>query len=237
MRRGKVYGISLGPGDPDLITMKGYKLLQFVDKIYYPGSIFQGGRKSSYSLQIMENYDLPQDKLVGFYLEMTIDRVHVHPVYEETFQKIKKDVLEGLDVAIVCEGDLSTYSSFSYLLEKFQQTDISISLVPGISSFHLGAAEIQQPLALLGETIHVLPILKSTKVLEDALKVSDTVVLMKIRSVMGHIQPILERGDINFTYCEKLGTAEQFITSSIDKVQERTIPYFSLLIIKKNKQA
>ncbi|AZQ65463.1 precorrin-2 C(20)-methyltransferase [Flammeovirga pectinis] len=232
MKKGKIYGISLGPGDPDLITVKGLKTLQAVDKIYYPGSLHKDGIKKSYSLQVLDNYDLDQEKLNGFYLNMTIDRIHVDAVYENTFQQIKIDYNNGLHVAVVSEGDLSTYSSFSYLLEKFQKENLEVVLVPGITSFHLGAAVIQKPLALLNQTIKVLPMLQSSKDLEEALQGSDTVVLMKIKSSLKYIVPLLSTKAISFTYCEKLGTEDQFITSSLNEIQEREIPYFSLLIIK-----
>ncbi|MBB6460338.1 precorrin-2 C(20)-methyltransferase [Flammeovirga kamogawensis] len=232
MEKGKIYGISLGPGDPDLITVKGLKTLQTVDKIYYPGSLQKNGAQRSYSLQILENYNLDQTKLNGFYLNMTIDRSYVDEVYEATFQQIKKDYENCLTVAIVSEGDLSTYSSFSYLLEKIHKAELAVELVPGITSFHLGAAITQQPLALLNETVKVLPMLKSREDLEEALKSSNTVILMKIKSAIKYILPLLSEKNIVFTYCEKLGTDTQFITSSLDQLSDREIPYFSLLIIK-----
>ena len=86
MRKGEAYGVSLGPGDADLITLKGLKTLQKVDKIYYPGSIFKDGRKASYSHTILNEYDLDTDKLVGFYLRMDLARVQAKDIYETTFQ-------------------------------------------------------------------------------------------------------------------------------------------------------
>ena len=69
-----IKGVSLGPGDPELITVKGLNALKEADKIYFPGSLFSNGKQSSYSLSILDHYKLDQNKLVGFYLKMSLDR-------------------------------------------------------------------------------------------------------------------------------------------------------------------
>lgn len=230
-----VYGVSLGPGDPDLITLKGLNTLKKADKIYYPGSTFKSGETKSYSLTILNAYNLDKSKLFGFFLEMNLDRIQVQTVYEDTFREIQKDISNGLKVAIVSEGDLSTYSSFSYLLEKLQDANITVKLVPGITSYCLGASENGMPLTLLNETMTIIPRIKSSAELMDAVETNSTIVLMKIISVMDKILPLLDSKDIEFTYCERLGTSDQFITSRKDELRARMIPYFSLLIIKKVK--
>ena len=131
MINGKIYGVSLGPGDSDLITLKGLKTLQNADKIYYPGSLFKDGRKTSYSRTILDNYNLNSEKLEGFYLKMDLERAQAKVIYETTFQQILSDYEKGLSIAIVSEGDISTYSSFSYLLEKIQAHNLSIQFNSG----------------------------------------------------------------------------------------------------------
>lgn len=232
-----VYGVSLGPGDPELITLKGLKALQQADKIYYPGSLFKNGQKKSFSRTILDAYSLAPEKLIGFYLEMNLNRIQVQEVYEQTFQRIQQDVESGLKIAIVSEGDLSVYSSFSYLLEKFHAASITVQLVPGITSFCLGASESQLPIALMNESIHIVPRIQSTEELQAALATNNTVILMKIRSVVDQILPVLEQKEVSFTYCERLGTPQQFISTTLTDIQHRDIPYFSLLIIKKEQAA
>ncbi|OHX65868.1 precorrin-2 C(20)-methyltransferase [Flammeovirga pacifica] len=230
-----IYGVSLGPGDPDLITVKGLKTLKKVDLIYYPGSIFSDGKKQSYSLKILEGLNIDSKKLRGFYMKMTMDRQFVHSVYDETCQNIISEVTKGKKIAIVCEGDLSTYSSFSYLLERFQKHQLQVTLIPGITSFHLGASESQTPLALLNETIKILPFFDSRENIEKVLEETNTIILMKIKSVMHQIIPMLKENNLSFTYCEALGTPQQFMTSSLDDLKDRKVPYFSLMIIKNTR--
>lgn len=227
----QLYGVSLGPGDPDLITLKGLSILKHADKIYFPGSLFKNGRKSSYSQTILEHYDLDSSKWEGFFLEMNLNRIQVQDIYEVTFQSIKKDIDNGLTVAIVSEGDLSTFSSFSYILEKVEAHQISIELIPGITSYAMSAAEHQSPLCLQNQKLIILPRVQSVDELQEALTHFDTVVLMKISSVMDVVNTVLQNKTYTIRYSERLGTADQYITTSLEDINQRKIPYFSLITI------
>lgn len=230
----KVHGISLGPGDPELITLKGLKILQASDIIFYPGSLSKDGKKDSFVLPMLQYHGFDEAKLKGFFIQMSELRNHAEKVYQETFQEIKKAYSEGKKVSIVCEGDLSFYASFSYLLELLQQDGIQLELIPGINSFSLGAARQQIPLCLQNEKVAILPreasIEKVAQMLEGEFS---TLILMKIRSGWESLSAGLITKDWKFYYCERLGTADEFISSNIREVQKREIPYFSLLIIKK----
>ncbi|MCL5129209.1 precorrin-2 C(20)-methyltransferase [Algibacter sp. L4_22] len=233
MMIGKICGISLGPGDPDLITLKGLKALQQADKIYYPGSLFKDGRKESYSLSILNHYDLNTEKLEGFYLKMDLEREQAKVIYETTFQHILSDYKKGLSIAIVSEGDISTYSSFSYLLEKIQEHELAIDLIPGISSYLHLASESKIPLCLQNEKVVVIPRVQTKAELQEAIDNFDTVVLMKIISVIDIITSVIDTEKHSITYAERLGTDQQFISTHWTTANKREIPYFSLTIIKK----
>ncbi|TPN87042.1 precorrin-2 C(20)-methyltransferase [Aquimarina algicola] len=236
MTLGQIYGVSLGPGDADLITLKGLKTLRQADKIYYPGSLFKNGRKSSYSLSILQQYDLDIEKLNGFYLKMDVERVQANTIYETTFQQIVEDYHKGLSVVIVSEGDISTFSSFSYLLKKIKAHELSVDLIPGITSYSHLASESGIPLCLQNEKITIIPRIQSAAELQEAILNFDTVILMKIKSVMDSITAIIDPKIHSITYAERLGTDKQFITNNWAKANQREIPYFSLLIIKKINQ-
>lgn len=233
MIKGTIYGVSLGPGDPELITLKGLKALQKADKIYYPGSLFKNGRKASYSLSILEKYNLNKEKLEGFYLKMDLERAQAKVIYETTFQKILSDYKQGLSIAVVSEGDISTFSSFSYLLEKIQAHNLNINLIPGISSYLHLASESKIPLCLQNEKVVVIPRIQTKEELQEAIAYFDTVVLMKIISVVDIITAALDPTKHSITYAERLGTDQQFITTNWATANQREIPYFSLIIIKK----
>jgi len=219
-----IYGVSLGPGDPLLITVKGLQVLQKADRIYYPGSL----PGSSYSLGILQQYNLDESKFRGMFLNMSDDREQAEKTYADTFQEMLADYNNGLDIAFVSEGDISFYSTFAYLLKHIQQHKLDVEIIAGVPSFLLGAAAHQLPLAVLNEKIAILPRAKNiARYLEEF----DTVVLIKVRSVLQEIMPFIR--DLNIVYCERLGTPQQFISTDINDLKDREIPYFSLLILKK----
>ncbi|MDJ1467422.1 precorrin-2 C(20)-methyltransferase [Xanthocytophaga flava] len=233
MKKGKIYGVSLGPGDPDLITVKGLRLLQTVDRIYYPGSVTEEGTTTSYSLPILKAYDLDENKLTGMFLKMSDNRKDAQQTYSNTFQQMLADYQNGLHVAFVSEGDISFYSTFSYLLTHIQQHQLEVEIVAGVPSFLLGAAEHQVPLALLTEKIIILPRMSNTLQLQQYLSDFETVVLIKVRSILQEIALVIQQQTVTLCYCEHLGTTRQFISTSLDEILKREIPYFSLLILKK----
>ena len=233
IKTGKITGVSLGPGDPELITVKGLQVLKEADKIYFPGSQFKGGRKSSYALSILRHYHLETARLEGFYLKMSLAREEAAALYATTFSHIKNDYEAGLKVAIASEGDASTYSSFSYLLQHFQAAGIPADLIPGITSYALTAAAHNVPLCLQNERVVILPRVRTVTELQESLRHFDVVILMKIRSVMPVILEALKNLPLAVFYGERMGTPQEFISSDPTAIALREVPYFALLIIKK----
>lgn len=233
MMDSKLYGVSLGPGDPDLITVKGLAVLKKADRVYYPGSLYKDGTKASYSKSIIEHYDLEENKCKGFYLEMSLARIQAKEIYNTIFLEIKEDIKQGLMVAVVAEGDISTYSSFSYILQKAKEAGVEVDLVPGITSYALGAALHKEPLCLQNERFLILPRVQSVALLQEALDHFDTVVLMKFFSVIPVVNEVLSNTNYKVFYSERVGTSQAYISSDWDEIKNREIPYFSLIMIKK----
>ncbi|MEN0052101.1 MAG: precorrin-2 C(20)-methyltransferase [Mucilaginibacter sp.] len=229
----KIYGVSLGPGDPDLITVKGLKVLQDSDFVFYPGSLFSDGTKDSYVRPMLDYYIADKSKLQGFFLKMGLDRSTAEETYNETTDLLINAWQQGKKISIACEGDLSFYASFSYLLQRLQQHSIPVELIPGVNSFSLGAAKHQVPLCLQNEKLVFLPLEQSIEKIEQMLQDFDTMILMKIRTGLPILLPHLRTKNWKFYYCERLGTANEYITTDIEELYQRDIPYFSLLIIKK----
>ena len=228
-----VYGVSLGPGDPELLTIKALRVLQESDVIFYPGSSYQGTKKS-YSFPLLMHHNLENKDLRGFYLDMSDDRAHAKKVYEIIALEIKELVTKGKKVSIVCEGDLSLYASFSYVLDHMKTLKISVELIPGINSFSLGAAEHKIPLGLLKDKIIIVPRIESIEEISKYLKKFDTLILMKIKTGWMDFCKELIKKNWQFFYGERLGTDQEYITTDLHEILSRKIPYFSLLIIKKS---
>lgn len=233
-KQGKIYGVSLGPGDPLLITVKGLQVLREADRIYYPGSIQADGSTSSYSYAILKHHQLEEDKWRGMFLNMSENREEAEKTYAFTFEKMLEDYQQGLTIAFVSEGDISFYSTFAYLLKHIQRHQLNLEMISGVSSFIMGAAANKLPLAILEEKIAILPRIKNMSLLETYLKDFETIVLIKIKRVIQELIPFIQQKKLRIAYCERLGTDQQFITDDIEELKHRDIPYFSLLIIKQS---
>lgn len=231
--QGKIYGVSLGPGDPDLLTIKGLRILQAADKIFYPGSLLESGKTTSYSLKMLQHFYLDETKLEGFFLTMNGDIEEADAVYEAAFQKMLEHYQRGETIAFVSEGDISFYSTFAYILDKIQQAKLEVEIIPGVPAFIAGGAAGKFPVALRNDKLAVLPRLNDVTLLDKYLEEFDTVVLMKFRSVAHKLLNTLKRTPHRIHYCERLGTEHQYITTDINELETREIPYFSLLIIQK----
>jgi precorrin-2/cobalt-factor-2 C20-methyltransferase len=231
-KQGKIFGVSLSPGDPDLITVKGLRTLQEVDKIYYPGSLLADGSTTSFSLPILRHYKLEEGKLTGMFLKMSDQREEAENMYATTFQKMAADYKNGLHIAFVSEGDISFYSTFAYVLNHIKKEQLDVEIIAGVPSFTLGAAVHQVPLAMLNEKMAILPRMKNIEQLERYLNEFETVVLIKVKSVINELCDFVQTKKVSVMYCERLGTAQQFITTDLKEVKNREVPYFSLLIIK-----
>jgi precorrin-2/cobalt-factor-2 C20-methyltransferase len=206
--------------------------LQQVDKIYYPGSLLPGGGMKSYSLTILQQLGLNEQKLCPVLLSMDAARSYNLGAYEAVFQQMKADCENGLQVAYVSEGDITFYSTFAYILHHINAAQLPVEIIAGVPSFLLATALHQQPLAVLQERIAIVPLPESQAQLENYLTMFHTVVLIKVRHALAYIEPLVAAGKAVMLYGEKLGTGEQFISSNSNELSQRDLPYFSLIILK-----
>lgn len=230
--QGKIYGVSLGPGDPELITVKGLRVLQRADLIYYPGSLWPDGRQTSYSLPMLRALALDETRFRGLYLPMAFDRTAALQAYEQTFYQLKAACDAGLTVAFVSEGDITFFSTFAYLLPHVQAHGLAVEIIAGVPSFLLATAAHQVPLAVLREKVAIIPLLASRAALEQYLRDFETVVLIKVRGSLDYVRPVVAAGQATLLYAEKLGTTDQYLTTDLTALETREAPYFSLLILK-----
>lgn len=229
MNSGKIIGVSLGPGDPGLITVRGLETLRRADKIYYPMSA-----RGSYSLSILRHYGLDAAKLCPVSLEMTKDRSFNLGAYDAAFRQMAADCAVGLTVAFVSEGDISFYSSFIHLLRLIRDAGLPVEIIAGVSSFLAAAAAHTEPLAVLDERIAIIPLLESSGDLEYYLLRFHVVVLIKVRQAVAVVGPLVRAGMATMLYSERVGTSEQFISRDSGEMDSRETPYFSLVILKSN---
>ncbi len=226
IKKGKITGVGLGPGDPDLITVKGLKALQNADVIFYPATEINENKQTSFSIRILNelNLDAPMQPL---FIPMSGKNRAEH--YLNAFELIRKEYDEGKSVAVVSEGDLLFYSTFGYLLKLVQENSMEYDLIPGIPAFIAAGAAGAQPIVEGNQQFKVIARPGSFSEIEEALKEDTTLVVMKM-SVLEGWHEFLENCNNPFYYIERVGTNYQFSTSDAKELAFRSIPYFSIII-------
>lgn len=236
---GKLYGVGVGPGATDLITLRAVNVLNTVPVLAIP--------KSSESLPsfswrvcspvVQENET--QEKLF-LHFPMTKDPNILIPAWDKAFKEIGLRLEKGLDVAFITQGDPSVYSSWSYLLDEAPERwpGIEIEIVPAVSSITAIPASLLTPLADGRERFCVLPATYGLEDLEKLIQDFDTIVLTKVGQVVPELIRILKEQNIleNATYVSYGTTDRQRIVKDIESIKNETCDYFSMVVISIRKR-
>ncbi len=231
---GTLYGVSLGPGDPGLITRRAWELLSGAGHWTYP---VRKKNSDSYALDIAlrAGLELPQEH-TALHFPMTHDADILARYWLEAAEAVLALLQRGDDVLFLVEGDASTYSTFGHLQRSVRalQADVNVEIVPGVSSFHAAAARAGQPLADVDDTIAVVPAGYGIAQIERMLNDFDTLVLLKVKPLLDDIIDLLRRRDLlaHGWFVEKAGAPEERMVHDLVSLQGQKVNYLSLLIIK-----
>ena len=236
MKIGTLYGISVGPGDPELITLKGLRSLQQVPVVAFPSGV-QG--KPGIAQQIVAQWLRPDQVQLALTFPYVQDMAALSQAWQVAAQQVWQYLREGQDVAFACEGDVSFYSTFTYLAQTLQHLhpEAPVQLVPGVCSPMAATAALGLPLTIRQERLVVLPALYTVGELEAVLDWADVVVLMKVSSVYEQVWKVLQqRGLLSKSWVvERATLPEQVIYSDLRDRPTLKLPYFSLLIVQKRE--
>lgn len=230
---GVLYGIGVGPGDPELITVKGMRVLQRVPVVAFPAGL--GGKPG-----IAQQISAPWRQVGQMEVPLDFPYVQDEAVLEQAWKVAAATVWEflrlGKDVAFVSEGDVSFYSTFSYLAETVQRLypTVTVETIPGVCSPMAAAAAVGLPLTVRSQRLTILPALYTVADLETAIAHSDVIVLMKVSSVYEQVWPVLAKhGLLEQSYViERATQAHQVIHQDLRDRPTLTLPYFSLLVVQ-----
>lgn len=232
---GVLYGVGVGPGDPDLLTLKALGILRTVPKIFAACS-----SKNDYS--IAENIirkHVPERQIEKLPFPMSNNKAELLAAWKQNSERVLDTLRDGIDCAFVTLGDPLTYSTFSYLFKTIKKTapDVQVKSIPGITSFQAAASAANIPLSEGEETLVVVSGAKGGLKLEEVIKTADNVVMLKTYRQFDDIYETLENLDMlsNATFLCRLGTEEENIVRDITQLKNSSTPYLSLIIVKKNK--
>ncbi|MEM9482080.1 MAG: precorrin-2 C(20)-methyltransferase [Cyanobacteria bacterium P01_F01_bin.116] len=233
--RGRLWGVSVGPGDSELLTLKGLRILQTVDVVACPQNR-QGETGMAYT--IVKSHLRPEQTILPLDLPFVRDPVQLQQAWRLAGERLVPLLTQGQDVAFITEGDASLYSTFSYVAQSVHRLDpaIKITTVPGVCSPLAAMAALNRPLSLGAEKIAILPALYDVSELTHALKWADVVVLMKVSSVFSQVWQTLKSMGLleHASLVERVGSPQEKQYPSLVNMADYTPPYFSILIVRRH---
>lgn len=230
---GTLYGLSVGPGDPELITVKALRILQSLPVVAFPAGV-QG--KLGMAQQIVSQWIKPEQIQLALNFPYLHDETILQTAWRTAAQEVWNYLKKGQDVGFVCEGDLSFYSTFTYLAQTLQaiEPQAKVQTVPGICAPMAASAVLGLPLTVKDQRLAILPAIYQIAELENALNWADVVVLMKVSSVYEQVWAVLqERKLLDRAYAvERATLPNQIIYHGLLDKPHLKLPYFSLIIVQ-----
>jgi precorrin-2/cobalt-factor-2 C20-methyltransferase len=236
---GRLYGIGVGPGDPELLTLKALRLLKAAPVIAY----FVAKGKKGNAFGIVEAYlDEAQDRLPLVYPVTTETlapplsyETIIADFYDTASALISEHLDAGRDVAVICEGDPFFYGSYMYLHDRLAPR-FEVEVVPGVCSMLGGAAVLGAPLVYRNQSLSVLSGVLPEDELRRRLADADAAVVMKLGRNFDKVRRVLDELGLarRALYVERATMTNQRIVP-LAEVDPMASPYFSLLVVPGEK--
>jgi precorrin-2/cobalt-factor-2 C20-methyltransferase len=183
----------VGPGDPELLTLKALRVIQAAPVIAVPRAKADG---DSYALQIVQDLLQPEQDVIRLHFAMVKDLDVRQRHRQVAANTVAEHLAAGRDVAFLTEGDPLLYSTFAYLLDLMPE-GTPVEVVPGVSSYHAAAAQVGQSLVQAGQRLAILPATgENLKELLAILDLFDTVILFKIKHNLARVLRALDALDL-----------------------------------------
>ncbi len=224
---GTVYGIGVGPGDPELMTLKGARLLAACPVVAYPAP--ETGDSLARRIAAPHLPDNATEIVIR--TPMSSDGFPAEEVYDRAAGDIGKHLAAGRDVGVLCEGDPFFYGSFMYLFARLAER-WPVEVVPGVSSLMACAATLGAPLAARNDVLTVLPAPLDDATLGDRLQLCDAAAIIKVGRHFGRIRVLLRQLGLadQARYIERATMTDQRVVA-LDEVDGDSVPYFSMILV------
>jgi len=230
---GTLYGLGIGPGDPELITLKALKILKSVPVVAYPAPETGDSLARAIAAPHLEGGQTE----IAIRTPMTPGNFPADDVYNHYASEISIHLGEGRDVAVLCEGDPFLYGSFMYIFTRLSG-DFDVQVVPGVSSLGAVAASAGRPLVSRNQILTILPAPLGEEDLEKRLAGTDAAAVMKVGRHLEKVKRVLGRLGLaaGATYVEHASLPDERVCP-LAEVSGDAVPYFSMILVRRPEGA
>lgn len=230
---GTLYGLGIGPGDPELITLKALRLLRAAPVLAYPAPE-QG---ESLARRIVAPHIEDEKTEVAIRMPLVESRFPAQRVYDRAAEELGEHLAAGRDVAVLCEGDPFFYGSFMYLFGRMAER-FPVEVVPGVSSLTACAAVLGAPLAARNDVLTVIPAPLGEAEIKARLAGAEAAAVIKLGRHFDKVRQVL--GELGLAeharYVEHATMASQR-SMPLDAVVGDDVPYFSMILVHRRGEA
>jgi precorrin-2/cobalt-factor-2 C20-methyltransferase len=230
---GTLYGLGVGPGDPELITLKALRLLRAAPVIAYPAP----EHGDSLARAIVAGHLPGGQTEIAIRMPMVVERFPAQEIYDRAAVEIGAHLEAGRDVAVLCEGDPFFYGSFMYLFGRMAER-FPVQVVPGVSSLTACAAASGAALASRNDVLTVVPAPLPAERLRELLLNTDAAAIMKLGRHFAKVRDVLTELGLaaQARYVERATMQNQRLLP-LDEVDPDSVPYFSMVLVHKRGEA
>ncbi len=223
--KGILYGVGVGPGDPELMTLKAVRVIQECEYIAVPAK----DKNKCLSYKIASGaIDLTNKPCLAIPMPMTKDAAALEKYHTDGTNKISELLKQGKDIAFLTLGDPTVYATYSYIHKKIEAEGYKTQIISGIPSFCAAAARLNVPLAEQAQEMHIIP---ASYQPEEALNLSGTKVFMKIGSKMEWLKERLAGTNNSVYMVENCGMEKERVSYAAEEL-DSAAGYYSIVIVK-----
>ena len=229
---GTLYGLGVGPGDPELLTLKAHRILTAAPVVAYPAP----DDGVSFARAIVAVHLREEQVEVPIIVPMRVARFPAKEVYDQAAATLRGHLDSGRDVAVLCEGDPFFYGSFMYLYERLAG-DYPCEIVPGVSSIMACASALGRPLAARNDVLTVVPGPSSDDAVRAAMTSAQALAIIKVGRHLPRLRGLIDEAGLTgqAAYLERVGLPQQRVMPLAEA--DETAPYFSLILIYRGAEA
>ena len=231
--KGTLFGVGVGPGDPELITLKALRIIREAPVLAWPAPL----EGPSMARSIAEPHLDGRHHEIPIRMPMEVARFPAQQVYDQAADEITERLDAGQDVAVLCEGDPFFYGSFMYLFGRLAE-EYPVQVVPGVSSLMATAAAIGSPLASRNDVMTVMPGPIDEDLLERRLSQVESAAIIKVGRHLDKIRRVIDRlGLMEEARYISHATMDNQIVAPLSEIDLEKAPYFSMILVHKRGEA